>query len=181
MTACSYVQTEEALNWAMHVPSLAVAQRCMHIARALAPQISPSLVHVLLSALLQCYLHPSVTSFDFTSQLLLALLELLRNSQPAEVKMYPQLFWGCLALLQTVHVPVFALVMTVLDALLSRLQLWNLPCQQIMQAGACTPHVDTALPTGMLTSHVLLGLIQAVQIAKSCTPSPKMYTDNSIV
>lgn len=97
---------------------------------------------------MQCYLHPSVTSFDFTSQLLLALLELLRHSQASEVNMYPQLFWGCLALLQTVHVPVFALVLVVLDALLCRLQLWNLPCQQIMQAGACMPHVDTVLPSG---------------------------------
>lgn len=132
----------------MHVPSLAVAQRCMHVTRALAPQISPTLVHVLLSALLQCYLHPSVTSFDFTAQLLLAVLELLHNSQAAEVKMYPQLFWGCLALLQTVHVPLFSLVLTVLDALLSRLQLWNLPCQQIIQAGACTPQVDSPLPEG---------------------------------
>lgn len=132
----------------MHVPSLAVAQRCIHVTRALAPQIGPSLVHVLLSALLRCYLHPSVTSFDFTAQLLLALLELLRNSQASEVKMYPQLFWGCFALLQTVHVPIFSLVLAVLDALLSRLQLWNLPCQQIIQAGACAPHVDGPVPAG---------------------------------
>lgn len=62
------MQVEESMNWAMHVPSLTVAQRCLHVARALTPPLSPSLVLVLLNALLQCYMHPSITAFDFTSQ-----------------------------------------------------------------------------------------------------------------
>lgn len=62
------MQVEESVNWAMHVPSLTVAQRCLHVARALTPHLSPSLVQVLLNALLQCYMNPSITAFDFTGQ-----------------------------------------------------------------------------------------------------------------
>jgi hypothetical protein len=85
-------------------------------------------------------------------QVLLAVRELLLQGAPSEVKMYPQLFWGVLALLQTVHVPVFALVLDVLSALLARLELWNLPTQQILQAGACAPS-DAVLPTGTPAHH----------------------------
>ena len=67
----------------------------------------------------------------------MALVDLLNHSSANEVKMYPQLFWACLGLLHSVHVPVFALVLEVLNALLARLELWNLPTQQILQAGAC--------------------------------------------
>jgi hypothetical protein len=144
------VQSEEALNWAMHVPSLGMAQRCMHVTRALMPGLSPSLCHALLNALLQCNEKPSVTSFDFMAQVLVALVEILKASDPQQVKMYPQLFWGSLALLQSVHVPIFALVLEVMDALLSSVQLWNLPCQQILQAAAPSPGPDHKVPSGVL-------------------------------
>jgi hypothetical protein len=62
--------------------------------------------------------------------------------------MYPQLFWGVLALLQTVHMPLFALVLRVFNALLGSLQLWNLPCQQILQVSAPQPLGDTP-PSGV--------------------------------
>lgn len=81
-----YVQCEEALNWAMHVPSLALAQRCMHVARALRPALSPSIVSALLSALLQCSSHPSPVAFDFMAEVLIAVRELLEAGHPQQVR-----------------------------------------------------------------------------------------------
>lgn len=86
-------------------------------------------------------------------QILLALVELLTHSTPNEVKMYPQLFWACLGLLHTAHMPIYGLVLDVLNALLARLELWNLPTQQILQAGACTAR-DSTLPSGSLCTRL---------------------------
>jgi Cell morphogenesis C-terminal len=71
-----------------------------------------------------------------------------RGRVRVQVKMYPQLFWGVLACLQAVHVPLFALVLRAFSALLGSLQLWNLPCQQILQASAPLPRPDVPLPSG---------------------------------
>ena len=62
--------------------------------------------------------------------------------------MYPQLFWGTLALLHTVHVPLHALVLRVLCALLRRLQLSNLPTQNILLAAAPPPQPRQIPPAG---------------------------------
>jgi hypothetical protein len=83
------MQCEEAWNWAMHVPSLSLAQRCMHVARALSPPLSPSIVSSLLSALLQCCNHPSPVAFDFMAEVLIALQELLESSHPQQVLFCP--------------------------------------------------------------------------------------------
>jgi hypothetical protein len=82
----STLQCEEALNWAMHVPSLSLAQRCMHVARALSPALTPVVVDTLLSAMLQCYSHPSATAFDFLAEILVTLRELLEANQPQQVR-----------------------------------------------------------------------------------------------
>ena len=74
-----------------------------------------------------------------------SLLDTLRVLQ---VKMYPQLFWGVLALLHTVHVPLYVLVLQVFTALMRSLQLWNLPCQHILQASAPAPRSELAPPSG---------------------------------
>lgn len=81
------MQCEESLNWAMHVPSLGLAQRCLHVARAQAPALSPAVVDTLLSALLQCMLYPSGASFDFATEVLVALRELLDAADPQQVRL----------------------------------------------------------------------------------------------
>ena len=80
------MQCEEALNWAMHVPTLALAQRCVQVARAQAPALSPALVDTLLSALMQCMLYPSGASFDFVTEVLEALRELLDSCDEQQAR-----------------------------------------------------------------------------------------------
>lgn len=63
--------------------------------------------------------------------------------------MYPQLFWGVLALLQTVHQPLFALALQAFTALLGSLQLWSLPCQQLLQVSAPTAQPGDPPPAGV--------------------------------
>lgn len=55
-----------------------------------------------------------------------------------QLKMYPQLLWGAVAMLHTTYVPLFRLVLRLLHSLLSTLNLWNLPCQQVLQAASFT-------------------------------------------
>lgn len=62
--------------------------------------------------------------------------------------MHPHLFWGVLALLKAVHIPLFVLILRVFNALLGSLQLWNLPCQQILQVASPTPLPNSAPPSG---------------------------------
>jgi Cell morphogenesis C-terminal len=68
----------------------------------------------------------------------------------SQLKMYPQLFWATLALLQSAHVSAFLLALAVLDTVLASLHLWNLPSQQILLAGVPVPQPDSPLPSGML-------------------------------
>jgi hypothetical protein len=80
------LQCEEALNWAMHAPSAGLAQRCLQCARALSPALSPTVVDTLLSALMQCAAHPSASAFDFMTEVLITLRELLEASEPQQVQ-----------------------------------------------------------------------------------------------
>lgn len=68
-----------------------------------------------------------------------------------QLKMYPQLLWGAVSMLHTTYVPLFHLALRLLHSLLSSLQLWNLPCQQVLQAAAPTrpsgPGIDP--PSGL--------------------------------
>ena len=70
----------------MHVPTVGLAQRCMHVVRALAPDLSPTVADTLLSAAQQCCKHPSLVSFDFLAEVLIALRELLARSSPQQVR-----------------------------------------------------------------------------------------------
>jgi hypothetical protein len=81
-----HVQCEEALNWAMHVPNAALAQRCLQVARALSPALSPAVADTLLSALMQCAAHPSAVALDFMAEVLITLRELLEASEPQQVR-----------------------------------------------------------------------------------------------
>ena len=103
----------EALSWSMHLPSPYLAARCQQVLRALAPPLSPDITHSMLTALLQCLSFPSAVSFDFMAELLLTLKALIEAMPAQQVKMYPQLLWGTIALLHSSHVPLFALVLQV--------------------------------------------------------------------
>ena len=70
----------------MHAPSAGLAQRCLQCARALSPALSPTVVDTLLSALMQCAAHPSASAFDFMTEVLITLRELLEASEPQQVQ-----------------------------------------------------------------------------------------------
>ena len=95
----------------MHVPSLSLAQRCMHVARAQAPALSPVVVDTLLSALMQCMLYPSATSFAFATEVLVALRELLDAADAQQVRsavhrVLLHVWWAqCMLCIHTEHVP----------------------------------------------------------------------------
>jgi hypothetical protein len=54
----------------------------------------------------------------------------------------------------------------VFTSLLGSLQLWNLPCQQILQASAPQPRADAPLPSG--AHFPLLLLPTSAQIHRAC-------------
>jgi hypothetical protein len=105
--------------------------------------------------------------------------------------MHPHLFWGVLALLNAVHIPLFVLILRAFNALLGSLQLWNLPCQQILQVASPKPLSNSTPPSGTLhgvtkqrkchaalaASHVALG---ALHMLLKCMDMLRTFLQQSL-
>ncbi|MQL80737.1 hypothetical protein Taro_013196 [Colocasia esculenta] len=101
----------EALKWAMECTSRHLACRSHQIYRALRPSVKSDACVLLLRCLHRCLGNPVPAVLGFVMEILLTLQVMVENMEPEKVILYPQLFWGCVAMMHTDFVHVYCQVL----------------------------------------------------------------------
>ncbi|XP_022725396.1 uncharacterized protein LOC111281884 isoform X2 [Durio zibethinus] len=101
----------EALKWAMECTSRHLACRSHQIYRALRPSVTSDTCVLLLRCLHRCLGNPIPPVLGFTMEILLTLQVMVENMEPEKVILYPQLFWGCVAMMHTDFIHVYCQVL----------------------------------------------------------------------
>ncbi|KAH6559063.1 hypothetical protein KP509_1Z029100 [Ceratopteris richardii] len=112
---------EEALKWAMECSSRHLACRSHQIFRALRPSVTTDTCVSLLHCLQQCFSNPSPSVLGFIMEILLSLQVIVENMEPEKVILYPQLFWGCVAMLHTDFVHIYTQVLELFARIIDHL------------------------------------------------------------
>ncbi|XP_024390755.1 uncharacterized protein [Physcomitrium patens] len=112
---------EEALKWAMECTSRHLACRSHQIYRALRPSVTSDTCVSLLHCLHRCLSSPSQPVLGFVMEILLTLQVMVEIMEPEKVILYPQVFWGCVAMLHTDFVYVYTQVLELFARVLDRL------------------------------------------------------------
>ncbi|GAB4840336.1 hypothetical protein Ancab_021103 [Ancistrocladus abbreviatus] len=101
----------EALKWAMECTSRHLACRSHQIYRALHPKVTSDACVALLRCLRRCLGNPVPQVLGFIMEILLTLQVMVENMEPEKVILYPQLFWGCVAMMHTDFVHIYCQVL----------------------------------------------------------------------
>lgn len=101
----------EALKWAMECTSRHLACRSHQIYRALRPHVTNDACVSLLRCLHRCLCNPVPPVLGFVMEILLTLQVMVENMEPEKVILYPQLFWGCVAMMHTDFIHVYCQVL----------------------------------------------------------------------
>ncbi|GMH01924.1 hypothetical protein Nepgr_003763 [Nepenthes gracilis] len=101
----------EALKWAMECTSRHLACRSHQIYRSLRPKVTSDACVSLLRCLQRCLGNPIPEVLGFVMEILLTLQVMVDNMEPEKVILYPQLFWGCVAMMHTDFVHVYCQVL----------------------------------------------------------------------
>ncbi|CAO2040054.1 unnamed protein product, partial [Urochloa humidicola] len=101
----------EALKWAMECTSRHLACRSHQIYRALRPSVKSDSCVLLLRCIHRCLGNPVPAVLGFAMEILLTLQVMVENMEPEKVILYPQLFWGCVALMHTDFVHIYCQVL----------------------------------------------------------------------
>ncbi|VFQ58448.1 unnamed protein product [Cuscuta campestris] len=111
----------EALRWAMECTSRHLACRSHQIYRALRPCVTNDACVSLLRCLHRCLGNPVPAVLGFVMEILLTLQVMVENMETEKVILYPQLFWGCVAMMQTEFVHVYCQVLELFSRIVDRL------------------------------------------------------------
>ncbi|KAG8366984.1 hypothetical protein BUALT_Bualt16G0025200 [Buddleja alternifolia] len=111
----------EALKWAMECTSRHLACRSHQIYRALHPHVTNDACVSLLRCLHRCLGNPIPSVLGFIMEILLTLQVMVENMEPEKVILYPQLFWGCVAMMHTDFVHVYCQVLELFSRVIDRL------------------------------------------------------------
>ncbi|KAL6287660.1 hypothetical protein ACE6H2_012050 [Prunus campanulata] len=111
----------EALKWAMECTSRHLACRSHQIYRALRPSVTSDTCVLLLRCLHRCLGNPVPPVLGFIMEILLTLQVMVENMEPEKVILYPQLFWGCVAMMHTDFVHVYCQVLELFSRVIDRL------------------------------------------------------------
>ncbi|KAK1274267.1 hypothetical protein QJS04_geneDACA009878 [Acorus gramineus] len=111
----------EALKWAMECTSKHLACRSHQIYRALRPTVANDSCVLLLRCLHRCLGNPAPAVLGFVMEILLTLQVMVENMEPEKVILYPQLFWGCVAIMHTDFVHVYCRVLELFAKVIDRL------------------------------------------------------------
>ncbi|KAK4712333.1 hypothetical protein R3W88_006846 [Solanum pinnatisectum] len=111
----------EALKWAMECTSRHLACRSHQIYRALRPRVTNDACVSLLRCLHRCLSNPVPPVLGFVMEILLTLQVMVENMEPEKVILYPQLFWGCVAMMHTDFVHVYCQVLELVCRVIDRL------------------------------------------------------------
>ncbi|KAM0835403.1 hypothetical protein ACQ4PT_062965 [Festuca glaucescens] len=111
----------EALKWAMECTSRHLACRSHQIYRALCPSVKSDSCVLLLRCVHRCLGNPVPSVLGFAMENLLTLQVMVENMEPEKVILYPQLFWGCVALMHTDFVHIYCQVLELFCRVIDRL------------------------------------------------------------
>ncbi|KAG8073032.1 hypothetical protein GUJ93_ZPchr0006g41845 [Zizania palustris] len=111
----------EALRWAMECTSRHLACRSHQIYRALRPSVKSDSCVLLMRCIHRCLGNPIPAVLGFAMEILLTLQVMVENMEPEKVILYPQLFWGCVALMHTDYVHIYCQVLELFCRVIDRL------------------------------------------------------------
>lgn len=123
---------EEALKWAMECTSRHLACRSHQIFRALRPSVTSDTCVSLLRCLHRCLSSPSASVLGFIMEILLSLQVIVEIMEPEKVILYPQLFWGCVAMLHTDFVHVYTQVLELFSRVIDRLSFRDRTAENVL-------------------------------------------------
>nr|ATG70920.1 ARM repeat superfamily protein [Callitropsis funebris] len=122
----------EALKWAMECTSRHLACRSHQIYRALRPSVTSDTCVSLLRCLHRCFSNPTPQVLGFIMEILLTLQVMVEIMEPEKVILYPQLFWGCVAMMHTDFVHVYTQVLELFARVVDRLSFQDQTAENVL-------------------------------------------------
>ncbi|CAN0864990.1 Protein furry homolog-like [Linum grandiflorum] len=133
----------EALKWAMECASRHLACRSHQIYRALRPSVTSDTCVSLLRCLHRCLANPVPPVLGFTMEILLTLQVMVENMEAEKVILYPQLFWGCVAMMHTDFVHVYCQVLELFSRVIDRLSFRDRTTENVLLSSMPRDEIDT--------------------------------------
>ena len=130
---------EEALKWSLECASRHMAGRSMQIFRALRPAVTPDKCVALLRCLHRCLSHPSPPVLGAVQELLLTMQVMVEGMAAEKMILYPQMFWGCVALLHTDLVHVYTHALLLLGKVVERLNFADATAENVLLSSMPSP------------------------------------------
>lgn len=134
----------EALKWAMECTSRHLACRSHQIYRALRPCVTNDACVSLLRCLHRCLANPVPPVLGFIMEILLTLRVMVENMEPEKVILYPQLFWGCVAMMHTDFVHVYCQVLELFSRVIDRLSFRDRTTENVLLSSMPRDELDTS-------------------------------------
>ncbi|XP_042970437.1 uncharacterized protein LOC122302991 isoform X1 [Carya illinoinensis] len=138
----------EALKWAMECTSRHLACRSHQIYRALRPNVTSDTCVLLLRCLHRCLGNPVPPVLGFIMEILLTLQVMVENMEPEKVILYPQLFWGCVAMMHTDFVHVYCQVLELFSRVIDRLSFRDRTTENVLLSSMPRDELDTNVEIG---------------------------------
>ncbi|KAL0014895.1 hypothetical protein SO802_001964 [Lithocarpus litseifolius] len=138
----------EALKWAMECTSRHLACRSHQIYRALRPSVTSDTCVSLLRCLHRCLGNPVPPVLGFIMEILLTLQVMVENMEPEKVILYPQLFWGCVAMMHTDFVHVYCQVLELFSRVIDRLSFRDRTTENVLLSSIPRDELDTNVDIG---------------------------------
>ncbi|GAV60082.1 MOR2-PAG1_N domain-containing protein/MOR2-PAG1_C domain-containing protein/MOR2-PAG1_mid domain-containing protein [Cephalotus follicularis] len=133
----------EALKWAMECTSRHLACRSHQIYRALRPSVTSDTCVSLLRCLHRCLGNPVPPVLGFIMEILMTLQVMVENMEPEKVILYPQLFWGCVAMMHTDYVHVYCQVLELFSRVIDRLSFRDQTTENVLLSSMPRDELDT--------------------------------------
>lgn len=133
----------EALKWAMECTSRHLACRSHQIYRALRPSVTSDTCVLLLRCLHRCLGNPMPPVLGFIMEILLTLQVMVENMEPEKVILYPQLFWGCVAMMHTDFVHVYCQVLELFSRVIDRLSFRDRTIENVLLSSMPRDELDS--------------------------------------
>lgn len=138
----------EALKWAMECTSRHLACRSHQIYRALRPRVTNDACVSLLRCLHRCLANPVPAVLGSIMEILLTLQVMVENMEPEKVILYPQLFWGCVAMMHTDFVHVYCQVLELFSRVIDRLSFRDRTTENVLLSSMPRDELDTSASDG---------------------------------
>ncbi|KAI3904652.1 hypothetical protein MKW98_014832 [Papaver atlanticum] len=134
----------EAIKWAMECMSRHLACRSHQIYRALRPSVNSDTCVSLLRCLHRCLGNPIPSVLGFSMEILLTLQVMVESMEPEKVILYPQLFWGCVAMMHLDFVHVYCQVLELFSRVIDRLSFRDRTTENVLLSSMPREELDTS-------------------------------------